>query len=174
MSDEFNFPALDIDTALTSTPAFAQARLRSSRSREPGAIVSTWVIGIGCRRGVSVEQIHAAVFAALGTRPLASIRALASIDSKNDETGLLEFATRHGLPLQFFSKQHIAQIETGASERVRALLGIDGVCEPCALLASRNGRIIVPKTVTGGVSVAIAEDTAEDDPNQPTDNERPS
>jgi cob(I)alamin adenosyltransferase len=130
--------------------------------------MSTWVIGIGCRRGVSVEQIHAAVFAALGTRPLASIRALASIDSKNDETALLEFAARHGLPLQFFSKQRVAQIGTGASERVQALLGIDGVCEPCALLASRNGRIIVPKTVTGGVTVAIAEDTggdtAEDEP----------
>jgi cobalt-precorrin 5A hydrolase len=138
--------------------------------REPDAIVSTWVIGIGCRRDVSVEQIHAAVFAALGTHPLASTRALASIDSKNDEPALLEFAARHGLPLQFFSKQHIAQVETGASQRVQALLGIDGVCEPCALLASRNGRIIVPITVIGGVTVAIAED----DPNQQTDNERTS
>ena len=130
--------------------------------------MSTWVIGMGCRRGVSVEQIHAAVFAALGTRPLASVRALASVDSKKDETALLEFAARHGLPLQFFSKQHIAQVETSTSERVQALLGIDGVCEPCALLASRNGRIIVPKRVTDGVTVAIAED----DPNQQTDNQR--
>ncbi|WP_213762195.1 cobalamin biosynthesis protein [Caballeronia sp. dw_19] len=130
--------------------------------------MSTWVIGIGCRRGVSVEQIHAAVFAALGTRPLASIRALASIDSKKDETALLEFATHHGLPLQFFSKRDIAQVETSMSGRVQALLGIDGVCEPCALLASRNGRIIVPKRVTDGVTVAIAEDGSE----QQTDNER--
>ena len=169
MSHESNFSALalDIDTEFTPAPAFARDRLRLSRSHEPDAIVSTWVIGIGCRRGVSVEQIHAAVFAALGTRPLASTRALASIDSKNDETALLEFAARHGLPLQFFSKQRIAQIKTGASERLQALLGIDGVCEPCALLASHNGRIIVSKTVTGGVSVAIAED----DPNQQTDNE---
>jgi cobalt-precorrin 5A hydrolase len=130
--------------------------------------MSTWVIGIGCRRGVRVEQIHAAVFAALGTRPLASARALASIDSKKDETALLEFAARHGLPLQFFSKQRIAQVETSTSEPVQALLGIDGVCEPCALLASRNGRIVVPKRVTDGVTVAIAED----DPDQQTDNQR--
>jgi cobalt-precorrin 5A hydrolase len=167
---ESKFSALALDTELTPAPAFPRVRLRVSESREPGAIVSTWVIGIGCRRGVSVEQIHAAVFAALGTRPLASTRALASIDSKKDETALLEFAAGQGLPLQFFSKQHIAQIGTGASERVQALLGIDGVCEPCALLASHNGRIIVPKTVTGGVTVAIAED----DPNQQTDNERTS
>jgi cobalt-precorrin 5A hydrolase len=130
--------------------------------------MSPWVIGIGCRRGVSVEQIHVAVFAALGTRPLMNVRALASIDSKQDETALIEFAARHGLPLQFFSKQHIAQIETGASERVQALIGIDGVCEPCALLGSRDGRIVVPKIVVGGVTVAIAEDN----PKQQIDNER--
>jgi len=112
------------------------------------------------------------VFAALGTRPLASTRALASIDSKKDETALLEFAARHGLPLQFFSKQRIAQVETSASERVQALLGIDGVCEPCALLASRNGRIIVPKRVTDGVTVAIAEDDLGQEIKQQTDNQR--
>jgi cobalt-precorrin 5A hydrolase len=136
--------------------------------------MSAWVIGIGCRRGVSVEQIHAAVFAALGTRPLASARALASIDTKKDETALLEFAARHSLPLHFFSKQRIAQVETSASERVQALLGIDGVCEPCALLASHNGRIIVPKTATDGVTVAIAEDDLKSPIRQPTDNERTS
>jgi cobalt-precorrin 5A hydrolase len=130
--------------------------------------MNTWVIGIGCRRGVRVEQIHAAVFAALGARPFANVRALASIDSKKDETALIEFAARHGLPLQFFSKRHIAQIETSASERVQTLIGIDGVCEPCALLASRDGRIIVPKIVADGVTVAIAEDN----PKQQTDNER--
>jgi cobalt-precorrin 5A hydrolase len=130
--------------------------------------MNTWVIGIGCRRAVSVEQIHAAVFAALGARAFSNVRALASIDSKKDETALIEFAARHGLPLQFFSKQRIAQIETGASERVQALIGINGVCEPCALLASREGRIIVPKIVVDGVSVAIAEDN----PKQQADNER--
>ncbi len=130
--------------------------------------MNTWVIGIGCRRGASVQQIHAAVFAALGARPFANVRALASIDSKKDETALIEFAARHGLPLQFFSKQDIAQIETGTSERVRTLIGIDGVCEPCALLASRDGRIIMPKIMADGVTVAIAEDN----PKQQTDNER--
>jgi cobalt-precorrin 5A hydrolase len=118
--------------------------------------VNTWVIGIGCRRGVSVQQIHAAVFAALGARPFANVRALASIDRKKDETALIEFAARHGLPLQFFPKQHIAQTETSASQRLQKLL------------ASRDGRIIVPKIVADGVTVAIAEDN----PKQQTDNER--
>jgi cobalt-precorrin 5A hydrolase len=130
--------------------------------------VSAWVIGIGCRRGVSVGQIHAAVFAALGVEPLSNVRALASIDGKRDETALLEFAALHLLPIEFFPKERVAQVRTRASEQVRALIGIDGVCEPCALLASLNGRIVRAKIVMDGVTVAIAEDN----PIQQTDNER--
>jgi cobalt-precorrin 5A hydrolase len=130
--------------------------------------VSAWVIGIGCRRGVSVAQIHAAFFAALGNEPLSNVRALASIEDKRDETALLEFAALHHLPIEFFAKERVAQVRTRASEQVRALIGIDGVCEPCALMASRNGRIVRPKIVMDGVTVAIAEDHS----NQQTDNER--
>ncbi len=120
--------------------------------------MSTWVIGIGCRRGVSVEQIHAAVFTALGVASITKVRALASIDDKQDETALLEFAALHHLPIAFFSKERVAQVPTCASEQVRTLIGVDGVCEPCALLASRHGRIVRAKIALDGVTVAIAED----------------
>jgi cobalt-precorrin 5A hydrolase len=130
--------------------------------------MSAWVIGIGCRRGVSGEQIHAAVLAALGNQPITNLRALASIDRKHDETALLEFAALHHLPIEFFSKERVALVQMPASEQVRALIGIDGVCEPCALLASRDGRIVRPKIAMNGVTVAIAEDK----PNQQPDNER--
>ncbi|WP_375507673.1 cobalamin biosynthesis protein, partial [uncultured Caballeronia sp.] len=55
------------------------------------------MIGIGCRRGVSIGQIDAAVCAALGNEPITHVRALASIDGKQDETALLEFAALHHL-----------------------------------------------------------------------------
>ena len=132
------------------------------------ANVSAWVIGIGCQRGVSVEQIRAAVFAALDNQPITNVRTLASIDRKHDETALLEFAALHHLPIEFFSKERLAIVQMPASEQVRALIGIDGVCEPCALLASRDGRIVRPKIAMNGVTVAIAEDKS----NQQTDNER--
>jgi cobalt-precorrin 5A hydrolase len=35
---------------------------------------------------------------------------------------------------------------------------VDGVCEPCALIASPRGQLIVPKTALDGVTVAIVED----------------
>jgi cobalt-precorrin 5A hydrolase len=118
------------------------------------------VIGIGCRRGVSAEQIRVAVSAALAHRSLEDVRMLASIDSKADETGLLEFATRHALPLSFFSRDQLAQVDTTPSAKVRELIGIDGVCEACALVASHDGHLIIPKRVVDGVTVAIASDHA--------------
>jgi cobalt-precorrin 5A hydrolase len=119
------------------------------------------VIGIGCRRGVSVEEIEAAVRAALGklgTRSLADVRVIASIEGKSDEAALLAFCERHKLPLRFYTAAQIADVETGASHYVQRHLGVGGVCEPCALLASHEGRIVVPKTAVDDVTVAIAAD----------------
>jgi cobalt-precorrin 5A hydrolase len=120
------------------------------------------VIGIGCQRGVSVTQIEAAIFAALAHRPLEQVRMMASIESRSDETSLLEFAARHDLPLGFFSRDRLAQVNTNTapSAKVQELIGIGGVCEACALLASYNGHLIIPKVVFDGVTVAIAADHA--------------
>jgi len=35
---------------------------------------------------------------------------------------------------------------------------VDGVCEPCALIASPRGVLIVPKTTLDGVAVAVVAD----------------
>jgi cob(I)alamin adenosyltransferase len=77
----------------------------------------TLSIGIGCRRHISADQISAAVHAALGDAPLAAIRCIATIESKAQEPGLLEFCARHALPLQIFSRAEIAR----ASRRRRCL-----------------------------------------------------
>ena len=55
------------------------------------------------------------------------------------------------------------QIESRAwvsqpSEWVRQAVGLDGVCEPCALIASVRGRLAVPKSTLDGVAVAIVAD----------------
>lgn len=126
--------------------------------------VNRYIIGIGCRRGISVGQIDAAVRVALAalmplaTKPFERIRALASIDIKRTEPSLNEFAARHSLPLMFFSRSELAALPTMPSIHTRKHLGIDGVCEPCARLASNGGRIIVAKIALDGVTVAIAKD----------------
>ena len=115
-------------------------------------------IGIGCRQHTAAGQILAAVRQALGSHPFEAIRCIATIESKAQEPGLLEFCARYALPLLSFSRAEVAAVRDlpTPSAVVRARLGVDGVCEPCALLAAPAGRLIVPKTVLDGVTVAIA------------------
>lgn len=116
-----------------------------------------FAVGIGCRRGIGADAIENAVRAALGARAMADIACVASIDAKKKEAGLRVFCERHRLPLRFFSADDISLAPNGISSHARTHLGVDGVCEPCALLASDGGRLVVAKFIQGGVTVAIAE-----------------
>ncbi|EEG08503.1 cobalamin biosynthesis protein [Pseudogulbenkiania ferrooxidans] len=117
-------------------------------------------LGIGCRRGKSADEIERAVLAALGNRPLAEVREVATIDIKADEAGLLEFCARHGLPLRVIAQPDVAARGWVGepSDWVQQNVGVSGVCEPCALIASPRGQLIVPKTALDGVTVAAVED----------------
>jgi cobalt-precorrin 5A hydrolase len=118
------------------------------------------VLGIGCRKDVAVERIAAAVAHALGVRALSEVREIATIDLKSSEPGLLEFCARHDIPLRVIASSTVAARAwvTQPSEWVRQNVGLDGVCEPCALIAAARGRLIVPKTALNGVTVAVVED----------------
>lgn len=118
------------------------------------------VVGVGCRKDVPVERIEAAVCHALGERQIAEIREVATIDLKANEPGLLEFCKRHSVPLRVLAREAVAARPwvTKPSDWVRKNVGLDGVCEPCALMACGRGKLIVPKTALDGVAVAIVED----------------
>ncbi len=114
-------------------------------------------VGIGCRRDTNADTIEHAVRVALGRREFGDIAIVASIDAKRNEAGLLAFCARHGLPLRFYSADEIAHApHTGISHHAAKHLNVDGVCEPCALLAGNARTLIVPKTIDCGVTVAIA------------------
>lgn len=118
------------------------------------------VVGIGCRKGVSAERVEAAVQQALGTRRLNEVRELATIELKADERGLIEFCEQHDLPLRIFARATVAARlwVTQPSDWVRQNVGLDGVCEPCALIACMRGKLMVPKMTLDGVAVAVVED----------------
>jgi cobalt-precorrin 5A hydrolase len=120
----------------------------------------TLVVGVGCRKGVSEQQINQAILHALGPRTFSAVREIATVDLKAEEPGLLAFTRQHGIPLRIITKQQIeARAWVGQpSEWVRQAVGLDGVCEPCALIASPRGRLAVPKTTLDGVAVAVVED----------------
>ncbi|MCC8404501.1 uroporphyrinogen-III C-methyltransferase [Paraburkholderia sp. MMS20-SJTN17] len=141
------------------------ALAREAAKRDAGSM-KTLSVGIGCRLHSEAADIDAAVRAALGSHDFEQIGTVATIDTKVNETGLLEFCSRHQLPLRLFSREQIAAVPVASpSVAAHAHLGVDGVCEPCALLAAaasdaaastHDARLVVRKTAHAGVTVAIA------------------
>ncbi|NMG28634.1 cobalamin biosynthesis protein [Aromatoleum evansii] len=68
---------------------------------------------------------------------LADVRAVASIDLKADEAGLLALATHHGWDIVFHPAAALAAVEVpNPSETVRRHTGTPSVSEAAALLAA--------------------------------------
>ena len=114
------------------------------------------ILGIGCRRGTPEAAIAAAADAALAGLAPEAVAGVATIDLKKDESGLLAFCARRGLPLTTYSAEALAAVEGDftPSAFVRGITGVDNVCERAA--AAAGGRIIVPKQANNGVTAAVA------------------
>lgn len=119
------------------------------------------VLGIGCNRGTSAEEIEAVVKACLPQAFLAfaSIGVIATIDAKQDEAGLNAFAARHRLPVRHYAAEQLNRVEVPSPPSAPALaaVGARGVCEPAAILAAGGGPLLIRKQKNGNVTLAVAE-----------------
>ena len=117
------------------------------------------VLGVGCRRGISRESIEDAFAAFLTESGLLpqSVRAVASIDLKKDEEGLLAFCRAHGWPLETRSARELNETpgDFTPSPFVQSVTGTDNVCERSAAAVS-GGEILHRKRSLGGVTMAAA------------------
>lgn len=121
------------------------------------------VAGIGCRRDTEEGRILAALGRALREAGYSrlSLAALASMDIKAGEPGLLAAARRLGCGLKTYSAVDLASVletrpDLTFSSTVQAKVGVGGVCEPAALLAAEGGELILPKQCYEGVTIALA------------------
>ncbi|MBM7867203.1 cobalamin biosynthesis protein CbiG [Heliobacterium gestii] len=122
------------------------------------------VAGIGCRRGVSLEQVlrafrEACQAAAVHPHCLAAI---ASAWVKAEEKALLDLAKEYKVPFLTFSADQIqaccaSHREIGGSQFVTDAIGVKAVCEPTALLTHPQARLLLKKRAVGPVTVALAE-----------------
>ena len=118
------------------------------------------VVGIGCNRGVSCSRIEKAVTQVFLEHGLStkSMRNVATIDLKRDEQGLLDFAQEHSIPVEFFSKETLMQVEfpSNPSRVAYNSVGVQAVCEPAALRSSKHASLVVPKTKLRDITIAVA------------------
>jgi cobalt-precorrin 5A hydrolase len=124
--------------------------------------VKDLIVGVGCRRGTPPEPIEAAVQEALerSGSTLDRVRLLASADLKASEPGLLEAARRLGLPVRFIPPAAIraSPLHFSPSPAAERQVDLPGVAEPAALLAGSRTRLVLPRTVIQGVTVALAQE----------------
>ena len=120
------------------------------------------VLGIGCKRGKSCNEIYSAVKQSLDDLNLdvSRINMLASAEIKKDEEGILELSEKLDIPVNFVDMDKLELFESDdivKSDFVKSKFGIWGVCEPSALImAGFDSELIYKKTSYDGVTVAIA------------------
>jgi cobalt-precorrin 5A hydrolase len=119
------------------------------------------VLGIGCNRGTATDEIELLVTTQLKRIFLSrkSVSCIATVAAKRDEAGLIEFAERLGVPLRCFETDELKQVEfpSPPSEHALAAVGVAGVAEPAAILASGGGRLLLKKVKSENVTLAVAE-----------------
>jgi cobalt-precorrin 5A hydrolase len=119
------------------------------------------VLGIGCNSGASAEEIEDVVNANLKRIFLSgkSVRCIATASAKRGEKGLLAFAAKWGIPVEFYESGELNGVAVPSPPSVHAMdaIGATGVAEPAALLASGGGRLLLKKVKSGNVTLAIAE-----------------
>ena len=88
-----------------------------------------------------------------------NICALASIDIKADEAGLLEAAQVMRVPFVVFTVEELRKVpgDYTPSQFVENTTGVDNVCERAAVAASGGGRLAVRKQAGNGITLAVAK-----------------
>ena len=134
------------------------------------------VAGVGCKKGTSVDKIEHAVqdaFAKAGLR-MEALCAVASIDLKKNEVGLLEFCETRKVPFKTYAAEELRAVPGiySASEFVSGVTGVDNICERSAVKyasehatnqgepllgrQAKHGELLLRKQAHGGVTVALA------------------
>ncbi|MCD5403011.1 MAG: cobalamin biosynthesis protein [Dehalococcoidia bacterium] len=123
------------------------------------------VIGMGCRRGVPVEELESLLAEALRENGLSAecLAEIATAEIKRGEPGLEQLAERHRVPLSFVQANELNGVFetnpgaiTSKSERAHGLVGVWGVAEPAALLTAGASELLVNREKTTRATIAIA------------------
>jgi cobalt-precorrin 5A hydrolase len=120
------------------------------------------VVGMGCRKGKSFEELEEFLLNMLNENHLdkRAVKALVSIDIKKDEEGLNRLADGLNIPFITYSAESLMAQEGDfdSSELVLEKTGADNVCER-AVSAYGAEKILVHKTAKDGMTIAIGVQT---------------
>lgn len=149
-------PGVEIAETLPADVAVSVREEEAVLSLAPKIVV----LGVGCRKGTPQSTIESVLerFLQQNKLHIESICAVASIDLKKEEPGLIAFCNSHGWEFQTCTAEELRQVsgEFTPSAFVRQITGVENVCERSAVFAS-GGGLLIKKFAAGGVTMAAAE-----------------
>jgi cobalt-precorrin 5A hydrolase len=116
------------------------------------------VIGMGCNRSTALEEIETVIHETLAELQFSirSVKALCTIDLKQDEEGLLQVCQKYGWEMVCYTADQLNEVNIEApSETVFKFTGAYAVSEPAAKLYSGNEQLIVNKKKSGNVTISL-------------------
>ncbi|UUX92830.1 cobalt-precorrin 5A hydrolase [Methanoplanus endosymbiosus] len=118
-----------------------------------------YIVGIGCRRGVSADEVTGAILKALDMAGIEKndVLVYSTAVLKKDEKGLISAIRNLSGNLVFVTDEDINSENPESGSRATDKIGLKGVAEPSALALSKNKKIILKKTVFGRVTIAVIE-----------------
>ncbi len=140
-------------------------RLRSSFPLEvQGRLVlyrpKSLVLGMGCDRGTTLEEIEGLIRETLEKNSLqiSSVRTLATLDQKQDEPAFIQLCEKQGWTLEIYAKDALQAVEgiKNPSAVVEKWVGTPSVSEAAALKSSGARELLVPKVKSKQATLAIA------------------
>jgi cobalt-precorrin 5A hydrolase/precorrin-3B C17-methyltransferase len=118
------------------------------------------VVGVGGSRGVGADEVVELVHAALDAAGLArlSVAALATVEAKKDEPGIVAAAARLDVPLLVYPAPALAAVPVpNPSAAPLAAVGTPSVAEAAALLgAGPGGELVAEKRKSAMATAAVA------------------
>ncbi|MGN0435722.1 MAG: cobalt-precorrin 5A hydrolase [Wujia sp.] len=133
------------------------------------------VVGLGCKKNTSYDKIKAAIESCMEEQGIdrRSVAAIASIDLKKEESGILEYCHDNEIEFVTYSGEELEELEGEFSESdfVESITGVSHVCERSAMKLAlemldnkmtrlknvKNAQLICDKKVYDGVTVALAQ-----------------
>ena len=148
----------EIPKELTVDPSVAFQKLLLLKPKEI-------VVGLGCRKGISIEDLESGVRQTLAEHGISveEVLCFASIDLKKEEPAILELSRRYHIPFQTYSAEQLQEIEdvSSRSEFVAQVAGVDNVCERSALFYCKNqgcrSELVQGKQVKPHMTIALVK-----------------
>ncbi|UQX55289.1 cobalamin biosynthesis protein [Cytobacillus pseudoceanisediminis] len=117
------------------------------------------VLGIGCNRGTSMAEIEQVIDETLAEMKLSkkSVKAVASINLKKNEAGLLELTSKYNWPFVTYTPEELNETPMqNPSDTVFKYTGAYGVSEPASMRYANAKELLLEKKKSGNVTISIA------------------